>query len=175
MSTLGESDATAWYIGGNLLFGGLIGWLIVDPASGAMWHFDPEQVSVLLNPKGTADPIGFNIDEFKPPLSVEKLCAVINADKYEIQFREPDNTIARLNEILEVTDLFNKLSTKDKLPKKDGNVLLSPDIEDLKNQTADYRNVPVKFIGLSFDQQAKIRKLNRRLLEVTYPNETPKK
>jgi hypothetical protein len=26
-----------WYIAGNLLLGGLIGWLIVDPATGAMW------------------------------------------------------------------------------------------------------------------------------------------
>jgi len=169
-----ESDVTPWYIAGNIVFGGLIGWLIVDPASGGMWNFNPEQVSVLLTPKG-ADPIGFNSDEFKPPLSVEKLCAVINADKYEIQFREPDNTIMRLNEILEVTDLFNKLSAKDKLPKKDGRVLLLSDIEDLKNQTSDYRNVPVKFIGLNLDQQAKIRKLNRRLLEDKYPNETPKK
>ena len=25
-----------WYIG-NIVFGGLIGWLVVDPASGAMW------------------------------------------------------------------------------------------------------------------------------------------
>ncbi|MEI8173415.1 MAG: hypothetical protein WCH07_08025 [Deltaproteobacteria bacterium] len=172
-----ESDATAWYSAGNLgfLLYGLIGWLIVDPASGAMWHFDPEQVSVLLNPKGTADTIGFNIDEFKPPLTVEKLCAAINADKYEIQSREPDNTITRLNEILEVTDLFNKLSTKDKLPKKGSEVSLPPDINELKNQTVIYRDASAKFIGLSFDQQAKIRKLNRRLLEVVYPNETPQK
>jgi len=173
-----ESDASGWYVAGNLLFlplGSLIGWLIVDPASGAMWSFDPEQVSVLLNPKGTTDPIGFNIDEFKPPLSVEKLCTAINTDKYEIQFREPDNTITRLNEILEVTDLFNKLSAKDKLPKKGSEVSLPPDINELKNQTAIYRDAQAKFIGLSFDQQAKIKKLNRRLLEVTYPNETPKK
>jgi uncharacterized protein YceK len=169
-----ESDISGWYVAGNLVLGGLIGWLIVDPASGAMWNFDPEQVSVLLTPKG-ADPIGFNSDEFKPPLSVEKLCAAINADKYEIQFREPDNTITRLNEILEVTDLFNKLSAKDKLPKKGSEVSLPPDINELKNQTADYRNVPVKFIALSFDQQAKIKKLNRRSLELVYPNETPKK
>ena len=27
----------AWYIAGNLFFGGLIGYLIVDPATGAMW------------------------------------------------------------------------------------------------------------------------------------------
>jgi len=26
-----------WYIAGNLLFGGLIGYFIVDPATGAMW------------------------------------------------------------------------------------------------------------------------------------------
>lgn len=26
-----------WYIFGNILIGGLIGWLIVDPATGAMW------------------------------------------------------------------------------------------------------------------------------------------
>jgi hypothetical protein len=26
-----------WYLGGNLVFGGLIGYLIVDPATGAMW------------------------------------------------------------------------------------------------------------------------------------------
>jgi len=26
-----------WYIGGNFFFGGLIGWLIIDPATGAMW------------------------------------------------------------------------------------------------------------------------------------------
>lgn len=26
-----------WYLAGNLVFGGLIGWLIVDPISGAMW------------------------------------------------------------------------------------------------------------------------------------------
>ncbi|WP_457571549.1 PEGA domain-containing protein [Desulfovulcanus sp.] len=26
-----------WYIVGNLIFGGVVGWLIVDPATGAMW------------------------------------------------------------------------------------------------------------------------------------------
>ena len=29
--------ASGWYVGGNILFGGLIGWLIVDPATGSMW------------------------------------------------------------------------------------------------------------------------------------------
>ena len=26
-----------WYIGGNIIVGGLIGWIIVDPITGAMW------------------------------------------------------------------------------------------------------------------------------------------
>ncbi len=31
-----------WYIFGNLAFGGLIGWLIVDPLTGAMWKYEPD-------------------------------------------------------------------------------------------------------------------------------------
>lgn len=34
-----------WYLLGNLLLGGLIGWLIVDPATGAMYSLSPENVS----------------------------------------------------------------------------------------------------------------------------------
>lgn len=37
-----------WYIG-NILFGGLIGMLIVDPATGAMWKL-PESANVTLQP-----------------------------------------------------------------------------------------------------------------------------
>lgn len=32
-----QRKISGWYIGGNFLFGGLIGWLIVDPITGAMW------------------------------------------------------------------------------------------------------------------------------------------
>ncbi|MBM0106035.1 hypothetical protein JM946_14980 [Steroidobacter sp. S1-65] len=34
---------SGWYWG-NLLFGGLIGMLAVDPATGAMWNIEPEKV-----------------------------------------------------------------------------------------------------------------------------------
>lgn len=37
-----------WYIG-NLLFGGLIGLIVVDPATGAMWRL-PENVSANMTP-----------------------------------------------------------------------------------------------------------------------------
>ena len=35
-----SADIDGWYIG-NLLFGGFIGFLIVDPMTGAMWKLDP--------------------------------------------------------------------------------------------------------------------------------------
>ncbi|CAD7287995.1 hypothetical protein [Campylobacter suis] len=38
-----KPSVSGWYIGGNLIFGGLIGYLIVDPATGAMWNLVPEK------------------------------------------------------------------------------------------------------------------------------------
>ena len=43
-----DTRAGGWYIGGNLLFGGLIGWLIIDPATGAMWTLDTNEINVTL-------------------------------------------------------------------------------------------------------------------------------
>jgi hypothetical protein len=43
-----DTKANGWYLGGNLIFGGLIGWLIVDPLTGAMWTFDNNEVDVTL-------------------------------------------------------------------------------------------------------------------------------
>lgn len=42
-----DSSFDGWYVG-NVLFGGLIGMLIVDPLTGAMWKL-PEHSSVSLN------------------------------------------------------------------------------------------------------------------------------
>jgi hypothetical protein len=41
-----EGYANGWYIGGNIIFGGLLGYLVVDPATGAMWSLQPVLVSV---------------------------------------------------------------------------------------------------------------------------------
>lgn len=38
-----------WYFG-NILFGGLIGMLIVDPATGAMWKIDSKYMNETLSP-----------------------------------------------------------------------------------------------------------------------------
>jgi len=43
-----SGTVNGWYIG-NILFGGLIGLLIVDPASGAMYTLNPDDVNAILD------------------------------------------------------------------------------------------------------------------------------
>ena len=42
------SSANGWYIAGNLVFGGLIGWFIVDPLNGGMYTLSPDTISASL-------------------------------------------------------------------------------------------------------------------------------
>lgn len=66
-----EGSANAWYILGNLVFGGLIGWLIVDPITGAMWNLDPENVDLTLSKRGEAPPtVGSVIKSAETPQTV---------------------------------------------------------------------------------------------------------
>ena len=39
-----EARLNGWYIG-NFLIGGIIGFLIVDPLTGAMWDLSPDRVA----------------------------------------------------------------------------------------------------------------------------------
>ncbi|WP_181305086.1 hypothetical protein [Rufibacter sp. XAAS-G3-1] len=43
-----EADLNGWYFG-NIVFGGFIGLLIVDPATGAMYKFNQKDVQALLS------------------------------------------------------------------------------------------------------------------------------
>ncbi|WP_438437384.1 hypothetical protein [Kluyvera sichuanensis] len=43
-----KHSANGWYIGGNLLFGGLIGYLLVDPFNGGMYSLKPKEPNVTL-------------------------------------------------------------------------------------------------------------------------------
>jgi len=52
-----NSTLNGWYIG-HLLFGGLIGFLIVDPLTGAMWTFDPKDINMTLAGKTAETPEG---------------------------------------------------------------------------------------------------------------------
>ncbi len=42
------SSVNGWYFMGNLAFGGLVGWLIVDPSTGAMWSFASDDITLAL-------------------------------------------------------------------------------------------------------------------------------
>lgn len=46
-----EGSPNGWYILGNIVFGGLIGWLIVDPITGAMWTLSPSDINLNLETK----------------------------------------------------------------------------------------------------------------------------
>lgn len=50
-----DSSVSGWYFA-NIAFGGLIGMLIVDPLTGAMWNLTPEKIEQPLSP-GQADTI----------------------------------------------------------------------------------------------------------------------
>lgn len=45
------ASANGWYIAGNLVFGGLIGWFIVDPFNGKMYNLSPETINATLPTK----------------------------------------------------------------------------------------------------------------------------
>lgn len=59
------ASANGWYIAGNLVFGGFIGWFVVDPFNGAMYTLSPDDVKSTLDAKSastfTADNGGLNI------------------------------------------------------------------------------------------------------------------
>ncbi len=61
--TVGSTELTAtidgWYLG-NILFGGLIGLLIVDPATGNMWAL-PDEVTVHKNTLASTDAPQLNV------------------------------------------------------------------------------------------------------------------
>ncbi len=44
-----------WYLGGNIVFGGLIGWFIIDPFNGGMYTLSPDVVASTLGRTAESD------------------------------------------------------------------------------------------------------------------------
>lgn len=42
----------SWYLLGNFVLGGPIGWLLADPYTGAMWALTPSEINAVLKPTG---------------------------------------------------------------------------------------------------------------------------
>ena len=68
-----NASINGWYFG-NLLFGGIIGLLIVDPATGAMWKMDENIVSTF-NQAPDASP-----ESTKKGLKVVTTCSSLNVN-----------------------------------------------------------------------------------------------
>ena len=43
-----ENSVNGWYIAGNVLLGGLIGWVVVDPITGGMFNLRPKNIDTQL-------------------------------------------------------------------------------------------------------------------------------
>ncbi|MFO7667005.1 MAG: sigma 54-interacting transcriptional regulator [Desulfobacterales bacterium] len=135
----------------------------------------------------------FSKDEFKGQYTIKRLCNAIKADNYGLKFhKSSDNSIGRLNEILESTgsfdvdDLFSlksydlkdiiNISTgffKEVLKKK--NINCSFDLIYLHIRTGGGGGKDCKlFSELDPKKQILVKRFNRLLLEEAYPKETPK-
>lgn len=110
---------------------------------------------------------GFYSDEFKMSLTIESLCDAINNDKFNLPLNIPNNSISFLNDLLEVPNFYDILLSKYH------NIPFSMRVMDLVYKTDSYRN-NTNFSNLNLDQQNYITRLNRFLLEETYPEKTPK-
>lgn len=108
----------------------------------------------------------FSVGEFVPPLTIEKLCKVINDDSYDFTLKTTINTIDWLNELLKVSNFYDILLIKKP------NINFSKNIKDLFGKNKDYRNKSFSFLNNA--EQNNIKRLNRLLLKKTYPKETPK-
>ncbi len=71
-----SANMDSWYIG-NILFGGLIGFLIVDPATGAMWELD-ETVYGNLSPN----------PEFQAAINVEAVEEIEKSESIPEQLKQ---------------------------------------------------------------------------------------
>jgi len=108
----------------------------------------------------------FYPNEFKASSAVKTLNQAISSDRYGIPFKSKENTIERLNEILEVPNFYEIMLVKGKT------FVPTPRIKSLIEETKDYRWK--SFSQLTDFQKKKIMFLNRLLLEALY-SQVPKR
>ncbi|MFC1637759.1 hypothetical protein ACFL1W_01930, partial [Candidatus Margulisiibacteriota bacterium] len=116
-------------------------------------------------PKPTGS-FGFKGKEFTGRYNYRSLARAIKADDYGIETKAPDGSLAQINELLRRPDFYEKWQAKNK------EIVMSDVLKRLIKETAAYRDKP--FDQLTKLQQQKIIRLNRLLLEATYPFLAPK-
>ncbi|MDN3515429.1 MAG: tetratricopeptide repeat protein, partial [Candidatus Brocadia sp.] len=140
------------------------GWIAKGKgASGLLDEGDLPEAERCLNILGSY----FRAYEFKPPLSIERLCKVVNRDDYNIApLNANANTADWLNELIKISNFYDILHSR----KPD--ISFSQNIVALANKTKGSREKSLS--DLNSDEKVDIRRLNRLLLEETYSQETPK-
>ncbi len=112
--------------------------------------------------------VDFCADEFgNQNRNVRWLCHAITQDGYALcTMNMPDNTIEWLNEILVFPGFYDVvIAVKPSLG-------LTNEIKELRDETAGIRNKLCK--DLNDREQASIKRLNRLMIELAYPRESPK-
>lgn len=107
----------------------------------------------------------FRVSEFEEHYDITQLCSAIKED-ISISLNANENTVAWLNELLKIPNLYEKFNKKIEVAR------LSQEINTLIEHTKDLHNK--RFSELDNDSQRDIVKLNRLLLEHFYPGKTPK-
>jgi hypothetical protein len=109
---------------------------------------------------------GFKEQEFKDRYNYKLLANAIKVDNYGIQTKSSPGTLKYINEILRRPDFYEKWKAKNK------KIIMTEEILRLIKETEGYRDQP--FDKLTKLQQQKIIRLNRLLIEATYPFLAPK-
>lgn len=109
----------------------------------------------------------FHTDEFKNQnKDIAWLCQTLQ-DSYQFcGIDAPGNTIEWLNEVLELPGFFDAISAERK------SLALTDEIRELEGETAHSRKGSLD--NLDEGERESIRKLNRLLIELLHPGETPK-
>ncbi len=111
--------------------------------------------------------IEFSSREFKNPrIDIRILCQKISDAGYAIGEINADiNTVSWLNEVISLPSLYEKIINKNQ------QLLLTCQIYDLVKKTESWRRESSR--ELTSGEKTEIRRLNRLLVEVIYPQETP--
>lgn len=110
----------------------------------------------------------FTREEFKSQnKDIKTLNRKIRSEGYLLgTIKLPEDSIDWLNSLLEIPDLYEKIVVLK------SNLILTDEIKKLKEQTEKKRKEVFKC--LKIEEQNAIRRLNRSLIELIYPQETPK-
>ncbi|MDR0412158.1 MAG: hypothetical protein LBH75_09355 [Treponema sp.] len=73
-----------WYIAGNIVLGGLLGIVIIDPLTGAMWNLTPKNIKQTLRPSDVKTPI----QKSAPDETVPALLPSNTSDDYSNRRRD---------------------------------------------------------------------------------------